>query len=161
MPPFRAHYCHACGAARGLLYPLPENPLATSYQMGKYAKHTVVDPTCGVQGIFTSTEAKVYKDYIVDSAVSISKARAVQALLMAMSMAPMRALSMRTCARRLPPASTTAMFTGQSMDLALALTASMRRRAVSRLTVSMFMHPSESAVLVRGRVIEGSERRIT
>jgi hypothetical protein len=53
------------------------------------------------------------------------------------------------------------MFTGQSMDLALASTASMSRLAVSRLTVSMFMHPSESAAIVRGRVIEGSEGRIT
>lgn len=67
MPSFRAHYCHACAAARGFLYPLPENPLATSYQMEKYAKHTVIDPTWGVQGIFTSTEAKAYKDYVVDA----------------------------------------------------------------------------------------------
>jgi len=46
-------------------------------------------------------------------------------------------------------------------DLALASTASMRRRAVSRLTVSIFMHPSESAAIVRAPVIEGSKGRIT
>lgn len=66
MPTFKAHYCHACAAARGLLYPLPADPLATSYQMEKYAKHTLIDPTFSVQGIFTSTEARVYKDYVVD-----------------------------------------------------------------------------------------------
>jgi len=54
MSTFKAHYCHACAAARGLLYPLPADPLATSYQMEKYAKHTLIDSTFSVQGIFTT-----------------------------------------------------------------------------------------------------------
>src|ERR1700730_12198976 len=82
------------------------------------------------------------------SAVSISKARAVQALLMAMSMAPMRALSMRACATRLPPTSTTAMFIGQPMVLALASAASMTLRAVSRLTVGISVQPFERSVRI-------------
>jgi hypothetical protein len=42
----------------------------------------------------------------------MSKAREVQALLIEMSTDPSHAPSMRAWATRLPPASTTAMFTG-------------------------------------------------
>jgi hypothetical protein len=67
MPTPEATYCHACAATRQLLYPLPADPLTTAYQLRKYTKHTVVDPTCGLQGIFASSEAKVYADYLVDT----------------------------------------------------------------------------------------------
>ena len=67
MPTFGAHYCHGCAAARGLLYPLPADPLATSYQMEKYMKHLVPDPKYQLQGVFTSTAAKVYGGYIIDA----------------------------------------------------------------------------------------------
>jgi hypothetical protein len=34
MPTPKATYCHACAAARHLLYPLPADPLTTAYQLG-------------------------------------------------------------------------------------------------------------------------------
>lgn len=67
MPTPKSTYCHACAARRQLLYPLPAAPLGTTYQLRKYRKHTVVDPTWGVQGIFASTEEKAYADYLVDT----------------------------------------------------------------------------------------------
>ena len=67
MPTPEATYCHACATTRQLLYPLPADPLTTAYQLRKYTKHTVVDPTSGLQGIFASTEAKVSADYLVDT----------------------------------------------------------------------------------------------
>ena len=67
MPAPKATYCHACAMKRQLLYPLPADPLNTVYQLKKYMKHTVADPTWGVQGIFASTAAKVYADYLVDT----------------------------------------------------------------------------------------------
>jgi len=62
-----AAYCHACAAVRGYLYPLPADVLGTRYQVEKFAKHALPHARHTVQGIFTSTEAKVYADYIIDA----------------------------------------------------------------------------------------------
>src|ERR1700738_659819 len=51
----------------------------------------------------------------------------------------------RRCATRLPPASTTAVFIAQPRDSAFASALLVMCRAVSRLTVSISMQPSESA----------------
>ena len=67
MTPLKAHYCHPCGAAQGLFYSLPADPLRTSYQLEKYTKHLVPDPKYSQLGVFTSTEARVYKEYIVNA----------------------------------------------------------------------------------------------
>ncbi len=64
------HYCHACAAARQLLNSPPIDPLATSYQLKKYAKHTVVNPTFQVQSIFNSTSTQAYADFIVDASTA-------------------------------------------------------------------------------------------
>src|ERR1700730_15176977 len=62
-------------------------------------------------------------------AVSISKARAVNALLIEISMLPIQAPSIRTWLTRFPPASTTAMFIGWPISRALASAAVITRRA--------------------------------
>jgi hypothetical protein len=58
MPTPEATYCHACAATRQLLYPLPADPLTTAYQLRKYTKHTVVDPSVRVE--FESVRATAY-----------------------------------------------------------------------------------------------------
>lgn len=60
-------YCHACGQARQRIYRPPTDPLATDYQLGKYLKHTVVDPTFAVQSVFNSASRRAYEDYVVDA----------------------------------------------------------------------------------------------
>src|SRR5947209_2631158 len=67
------------------------------------------------------------------SLVEISKARAVHAFLIEISTLPIHARSMRTCATRLPPASTTAMFIGWPISSALRSPASITRRASVRV----------------------------
>src|SRR5258707_166538 len=65
----------------------------------------------------------------------MSNARAVHALLMEMSMLPIQAPSMRTCAMRFPPASTTAMFIGCFCACASFSAAAMTRRASASVTI--------------------------
>jgi hypothetical protein len=60
-------YCHPCGRARQRVYQPPTDPLATAYQLGKYLKHTVVDPTFTVQSIFNSTSTQAYEHYVVEA----------------------------------------------------------------------------------------------
>jgi hypothetical protein len=67
MPTPPATYCHACAAAHEFLYPLPADPLATPYQLEKYGKHLMPNARHALQGIFASTEAKVYAGYLVDT----------------------------------------------------------------------------------------------
>src|SRR5438270_1496409 len=68
-------------------------------------------------------------EWVARSLVAMSKAREVQAFLMEMSMEPSQALSMRTWAMRLPPASATAMFMGWPISAAFFSAAAMMRRA--------------------------------
>src|SRR5580704_6982948 len=68
-------------------------------------------------------------EWVARSLVAMSKAREVQAFLMEMSMEPIQALSMRTWAMRLPPASATAMFMGWPISFAFFSAAAMMRRA--------------------------------
>src|SRR5215469_16610294 len=65
----------------------------------------------------------------------MSKARAVKALLMATSMLPIQAPSIRTWASRLPPPSTTAMFIGWPISFALLSPAAITRLASSSLII--------------------------
>lgn len=60
-------YCHACGQARQRVYRPPTDQLATAYQLGKYLKHTVVDPTFAVQSIFATASTRAYEHYLVDA----------------------------------------------------------------------------------------------
>src|ERR1700759_124205 len=66
------------------------------------------------------------------SSVDMSKARAVQALLIAISTLPSQAPSMRICASRLPPESATAMLYGILISAALRSPASRMRRPPAR-----------------------------
>jgi len=63
--------------------------------------------------------------------VAISKARDVNALLIAMSILPSHASSMRAKASKLPPASATAMLEGEPISFALAIPAWIIRCASS------------------------------
>src|SRR5579884_171596 len=63
----------------------------------------------------------------------MSKAREVKALLMAMSMLPSHAPSMRSKASRFPPSSTTAMFIGWPISEAFFSAAAITLRARSRV----------------------------
>src|SRR5690242_17254957 len=65
----------------------------------------------------------------------MSKARDVKALLIEMSMLPIHAPSMRTCATRLPPPSTTAMFMGWPISAALRSAAAITLLASSKVTM--------------------------
>jgi len=60
-------YCHPCAAARQLLYPLTADPLTSTYQWDKYAKHTVPDPTEKLQSIFNTASTQGYADYLIDT----------------------------------------------------------------------------------------------
>lgn len=60
-------YCHTCAIGRQRIYRPPADPLATDYQLGKYLKHTVVDPTFAVQSIFNSTSTQAYERYLVNT----------------------------------------------------------------------------------------------
>src|SRR5258705_2379267 len=71
------------------------------------------------------------------SLVVMSKAREVQAFLMEMSMEPSQALSMRTWAMRLPPASATAIFMGWPISAAFFSAAAMMRRGAAWLNMGV------------------------
>ena len=75
--------------------------------------------------------------WVARSLVAMSKAREVKAFLIEMSMLPSQALSMRTWATRLPPASATAMFIGWPISAAFFSAAAMTRRA--SLSVTMIL----------------------
>src|SRR5258708_24632689 len=79
----------------------------------------------------------------------MSKARADQALLMAMSMAPMRALSMRPWATRLPPASTTAMFIERSEEHTSEL------QSPDHLVCRLLLEKKNAAIPCRGDTGKG------
>jgi hypothetical protein len=80
----------------------------------------------------------------------MSKARAVNALLIEMSMLPIGAPSIRMCATRLPPTSATAMLSGWPISFALASPAAITRRASSNDTdPTVFISFSLSRFLVR------------
>jgi hypothetical protein len=61
------YYCHACAVEHQFLNPPPADPLATQYQLGKYLKHTLPDPTYPVQSIFNTPSTQAYEHYIVSS----------------------------------------------------------------------------------------------
>jgi hypothetical protein len=67
MPTPKAIYCHACAAARQIFYPLQADPLTSTYQWDKYAKHTVPDPTEKLQSIFHTASTQGYADYLIDT----------------------------------------------------------------------------------------------
>ena len=65
------YLCHPCAAARGYLQSVQTGSLLqTSYQLGKYMKHTVPDPRYNVQSVFASPSTQAYQDYVVNSALS-------------------------------------------------------------------------------------------
>lgn len=66
--PTRPYYlCHACAARQSLLHAPPTDPLATPYQLEKYIKHTVPDPTWQVQSVFDQPDRQQYRGYVVES----------------------------------------------------------------------------------------------
>src|SRR5467141_2894573 len=74
---------------------------------------------------------------VARSLVAISKAREVYAFFWEMSMLPIQAPSMRTCATMLPPSSATAMFIGCPISLAFFSAAEITRRASSSFTADI------------------------
>src|SRR5882724_12930601 len=72
-----------------------------------------------------------------NSFVSISNALDVYAFFMEISMLPIHALSIRTCATMFPPSSATAMFMGWPISLAFFSAALITRRASSNFTAVM------------------------
>src|SRR3954447_4988546 len=69
-----------------------------------------------------------------------------------MSMLPSQALSMRTWATRLPPASTTAMFMGWPISSAFFSAAAMIRFASARVTIIVLLKASFERVEIGGDV---------
>jgi len=59
------YYCRECAQKRNLLYPPPEDPLASKYQVEKYLKHTIRDPAFSVQSVFATQSTQAYADYFV------------------------------------------------------------------------------------------------
>ena len=71
MAPRDVHYCHVCSEARGYLQGVATASLLDDpYQLGKYLKHTVPDPTYNVQSVFASPSTQAYENYIVSSSLS-------------------------------------------------------------------------------------------
>jgi hypothetical protein len=65
------YYCHSCARKRGYLSSMQTGSLTnTSYQLGKYIKHTNPDPKYNVQSVFNSSSTQAYRDYIVSSSLS-------------------------------------------------------------------------------------------
>src|SRR5882672_3502386 len=82
----------------------------------------------------------------------MSKARDVNAFFWAMSMLPIQALSMRTCATRLPPSSATAMFIGCPISEAFFSAAAITLRASSKRIGAPF-----EKLIARPRLLPGFE----
>ena len=64
-------YCHQCGVELSLLRDVyTSEPLGTSYQLGKFMKHTAPNPLLDVVSVFETTSEGRYRNYIVDAAAS-------------------------------------------------------------------------------------------
>jgi hypothetical protein len=63
------YYCHGCAAARSIIRKPPSESdlIGTSYQLDKYIKHTVPNPSYNVQSVFNSASTQVYARYVVES----------------------------------------------------------------------------------------------
>lgn len=65
------YYCHSCASKLGHLNPAyTTQPLGTTYQLGKFMKHTVPDPTLDIQSVFDSADTQKYADHIVQASLS-------------------------------------------------------------------------------------------
>ncbi len=66
-----SYLCHHCSVAKGHLQSVATGSiLATTYQLGKYLKHSLPDPRYNVQSVFDSISTQQYTSYIVSSALS-------------------------------------------------------------------------------------------
>ena len=62
----RTYFCHQCGADLGHLRQPPTGKVvASSYQLGKYLKHTVPDPQIEVQSVFDTPSTQAYAGYLI------------------------------------------------------------------------------------------------
>jgi hypothetical protein len=96
----------------------------------------------------------------------MSKARAVNAFLIEMSMLPIQASSIRTCATRFPPASATAMFIGWPIFVAFFCAAAITRCASSSLTIGTSAmagthHPAIESSWEEHMVMQDLSRKFT
>ncbi|MCE0496576.1 MAG: hypothetical protein LV481_01330 [Methylacidiphilales bacterium] len=67
------HYCHECALRLGLLTPVvapTSNITGSTYQLGKFMKHTMPTNYAGVLSIFDRPEYTPYLDYTVTTAAS-------------------------------------------------------------------------------------------
>ena len=64
------YYCHKCAAVHGYLGFDVGTLTDTSYQLGKYMKHTVPDPNLATQLVFNSPSTQAYENYVVSSSLS-------------------------------------------------------------------------------------------
>jgi hypothetical protein len=71
VPPTSAamqYLCHSCAPARG--HPRPAAPVAltvTSYQLGKYLKHTIQSSEAAYNTVFTLPASETYRDSLVET----------------------------------------------------------------------------------------------
>ena len=63
----QAYYCHTCAAKRGYLNVPTSSPLNSNYQLEKYMKHTVPNPSYSVQSVFPSASTQAYQNYLLST----------------------------------------------------------------------------------------------
>jgi hypothetical protein len=61
------YYCNRCGAQRGLVRPVPTDLISSTYQLDKFIKHTVLDPTEKLVSTFRSDSTGHYQDLVVSA----------------------------------------------------------------------------------------------
>ena len=65
------YYCHSCASSIGELRNIcSSGPFSSTYQLGKYLKHTVPDASYSYQSIFDNTATTHYREAIVNAACS-------------------------------------------------------------------------------------------
>lgn len=67
------YYCYKCAVTNGLVFPVDPDPLnltGTTYQLGKYIKHTTHPSQKGYITIFGDPSYDNYRDYIVTGTIS-------------------------------------------------------------------------------------------
>ena len=64
------YYCSTCAAKRGYLSAVTSSLLKNNYQLDKYIKHTVPNPSYPVQSVFDSASTQAYQNYIVSASLS-------------------------------------------------------------------------------------------
>lgn len=62
------YYCHKCASKLGYLSNYCSSSLiGSTYQLEKYIKHTIPDPSLDFQSVFSSPSTNQYRNYIVNA----------------------------------------------------------------------------------------------